>query len=128
MMQHEQGEATAGPLDVVPFGHHQNTESADQPVQQALARILADGLQHRCFDYSVDAVWMSNTHDSWRKVLSSAIHKNSLARRLADATDVAGTVGTSTLRRDADSPAQPEVQVSHCDLSCRHCIEAEADP
>lgn len=57
-------------------------KQSDQTVQQALAEVLADALQHRCFDYSIDTAWLSATHDSWRTIMSTAIHKNSMSRRL----------------------------------------------
>lgn len=108
MSQHEaaQGAATIGePARAVSFGRHGVQPQTDSALLQALTGNLAEALQHRCFDYSVDTIWMSSTHDSWRTVLSSAIHKNGLNRRLLAATDVAakGTMrfGATTEKPDS---------------------------
>lgn len=112
MLQHES--ADGGPISqpsrAVSFGRHGSQIVADVPAHQALAQTFAEALQHRCFDYSVDSAWMSNTHDAWKTMLSSAIHKNGLSRRLAAATDIQAG---GTMQRGTAVESKPDTQVCH---------------
>lgn len=114
MLQHEsaEGGAVTQPARAISFGRHGAAAQAvaDVPAHQALACSLAEALQHRCFDYSVDTAWMSNTHDAWKTMLSSAIHKNGLNRRLAAATDIQAG---GTMQRGAVVEGRPDAQVHY---------------
>ena len=127
MSQHESaegGEVSTEPTRAVSFGRHAAQQSQiDGPVQKVLIQSLAEALQHRCFDYNVDSAWMSTTHDSWRTLMSSAIHKNGLTRRLNAATDV--PTGGALKSRGQTAQPNPDTQVrrsSHLNQTTVLCM------
>lgn len=106
---------SASPNAQAPGGAHGFTrqyadKQADPTVQQALTGVLAEALQHRCFDYSIDSAWLSATHESWRTIISTAIHKNSMNRRLPAKTDIPGAADSP--RAGADAASKNATQVA----------------
>jgi len=91
------------------FSRQYADKQADSTVQQALTGVLAEALQHRCFDYSIDSAWLSATHESWRTIISTAIHKNSINRRLPAETHIPGAADAP--RAGADTPPKTATQV-----------------
>ncbi len=92
------------------FSRQYADKQADPTVQQALTGVLAEALQHRCFDYSIDSAWLSATHESWRTIISTAIHKNSMNRRLPAETDIPGAADAP--RAGADTASKNATQVA----------------
>ncbi len=92
------------------FSRQYADKQADPTVQQALTGVLAEALQHRCFDYSIDSAWLSATHESWRTIISTAIHKNSMNRRLPAKTDIPGAADSP--RAGADAASKNATQVA----------------
>ncbi len=103
---------TAGPLAV---SRQYADKQADQTVQQALAGVLAGALQHRCFDYSIDTAWLSATHDSWRTIISTAIHKNSMSRRLPAGTNIPKSGAAGANRDHVEAAPETATQVNTVD-------------
>ena len=108
--------------------------SANRAVEKGLSSLLADALSHRCFDYNVDAAWMGATHEAWRTVLASSIHKSSLNRRLAAGGSVraieAAPAPAAGRRADDEQPADQvllrppslaSLQLHCCNGTCLLC-------
>ncbi|KAL0026270.1 hypothetical protein WJX77_007445 [Trebouxia sp. C0004] len=91
------------------FSRQYADKQADPTVQLALTNVLAEALQHRCFDYSIDSAWLSATHESWRTIISTAIHKNGMTRRLPAETDIPGAADAP--RAGADTAPKTATQV-----------------
>ena len=87
------------------FSRQYADKQADPTVQQALTGVLAEAVQHRCFDDSIDSAWLSATHESWRTIISTAIHKNSMNRRLPAQTDIPGAADSPRAGADTSKNA-----------------------